>query len=453
MSIKTRVYIDTNIFLHYQPFDQIDWLKIVKSDSVVLVIPPVTIRELNYYKDSQSRVYIKKRASEAIRRLTGLFDSSQNTKLGENISVIFEDRDPLIDFAANHLSPIIQDDQLIANMIMDRQESPGDHLILITSDLGLTLSAKAGRHGIDTKRLPENLRLPDEPDQSENKIKQLEQQVHELSTKVPKLSLSYEDGTKHAEFTLSKDIVISQSDIEQKITELKDKYPKRENSNSLDKPSSLETKFSSLELLKTQSVLGTISKDEINRYNKEVESYLTSYSAYLLQSIEYENIKRRSIHLNITLANDGTTPAEDIDVYIHFPDGFKLLEGQDLPPSPQSPPPPTPPMTELEKMSEFLNEKLVYDLPSLGRISNHIAPSVPPPNVLGPNIKRTGSYDVHFHIQRVKHNMLIPFNPLFIIFDSFDAARSFTIEYEILAANLPDKVTGNLHVVIEKEAG
>jgi predicted ribonuclease YlaK len=241
LSMKTRIYIDTNVFLHYQPFDQIDWLEVSKSDSVVLVIPPVTIRELNHHKDSHPRVHIKKRASEAIRRLTRLFDSGQNAKFGNNVAVLFEDRDPVIDFTANHLSPNIQDDQLIASMIMDRQESPDGHLILITSDLGLTLSAKAGRHGIDTIRMPEKLRLADESDQNENKIKQLEQQVRELSIRVPKLSLSYKDETQHSVFTLSKAIVLSQADIEQKISELKGKYPKRENSGSPDKPPSSGT--------------------------------------------------------------------------------------------------------------------------------------------------------------------------------------------------------------------
>jgi len=197
--------------------------------------------------------------------------------------------------------------------------------------------------------------------------------------------------------------------------------------------------------------MGFILQDEIDRYNKEAERYIGTYPAYLLQSTEYENLKRRSIRLDIALSNDGTLPAEDIDVYIHFPDGFQLLNEQDLLPSPQPPPAPTPPMTELEKLSRSMSNLSIYNAPLFGGLYDHIVPSSPPPNVSSPHIKHTNSYDVHFHVQRVKHNMQVTFDPLFVIFDSFDSTSSFTIDYRILAANLPHKVTGNLHVVIEKE--
>jgi hypothetical protein len=403
----TRIYIDTNIFLHYQPFDQIDWSEIAKSDNVLLIIPPVTIRELNHYKDSQSRLHIKKRSSEAIRKLTQLFDTGITAKLRDNVSIKFEDRDPVIDYSTTYLNPNIQDDQLIASMLMDRKESPECNLVLITSDLGLALSTKAGRHGITTIRMPENLRIVDEPDQNENKIKQLEQQVRELNIRVPSLLLSFEDGSQHSTFNISKPIILNQSDIDQKKTELTGKYPKRESIGSLKKSTSSELNLSEDKLLTIQFALGSITQEEIDRYNNEV--------------------------------------------YMHFPDGFRLLEENDLPPSPRPPAQPTPPMTEFEKLSASMRNLSVYNFPSLGSSYGHTTTSAPPPNVSSPHIKRTNSYDVQFHIQRVKHNMQVNFDTLFIIFNSYEESSSFSIEYQILAANLPKKVTGNLHVVIEKE--
>jgi hypothetical protein len=450
-TMLTRIYIDTNIFLHYQPFDQIDWSEIAKSDNVLLIIPPVTIRELNHYKDSQSRLHIKKRSSEAIRKLTQLFDTGITAKLRDNVSIKFEDRDPVIDYSTTYLNPNIQDDQLIASMLMDRKESPECNLVLITSDLGLALSTKAGRHGITTIRMPENLRIVDEPDQNENKIKQLEQQVRELNIRVPSLLLSFEDGSQHSTFNISKPIILNQSDIDQKKTELTGKYPKRESIGSLKKSTSSELNLSEDKLLTIQFALGSITQEEIDRYNNEVESYIASYPDYLVIKLNYENMNRRTIRLNILLANEGTMPAEDIDVYMHFPDGFRLLEENDLPPSPRPPAQPTPPMTEFEKLSASMRNLSVYNFPSLGSSYGHTTTSAPPPNVSSPHIKRTNSYDVQFHIQRVKHNMQVNFDTLFIIFNSYEESSSFSIEYQILAANLPKKVTGNLHVVIEKE--
>ena len=38
----------------------------------------------------------------------------------------------------------------------------------------------------------------------------------------------------------------------------------------------------------------------------------------------------------------------------------------------------------------------------------------------------------------------------FLIFDSIESAHSFQIPYEILAANVPQKVAGELHVVVKE---
>ena len=56
-----KVYLDTNIFLHYQPFDQINWPEVSNADSVIIVFPPVIIRELNTHKDTHPLPHIKKR--------------------------------------------------------------------------------------------------------------------------------------------------------------------------------------------------------------------------------------------------------------------------------------------------------------------------------------------------------------------------------------------------------
>lgn len=109
---------------------------------------------------------------------------------------------------------------------MNRQEAPTDHIVLVTSDLGLALVTKAGRQGINTQKLPENLRIADEPDPYESKVKQLEQQIRELNSRTPNLSLAYEDGKQHATIKLPHPVSLGQSEIEEKIIEIKNKFPK-----------------------------------------------------------------------------------------------------------------------------------------------------------------------------------------------------------------------------------
>ena len=330
------IYLDTNIFLHYQPFSQINWLDIVKAESVTIVIPPVTIRELNKHKDFQLRAKIKERAAETIRKLSGLYESGANAKINEGVFITFEDRDPTIDFATHQLNFSIQDDHLIASILMNRQEAPTDHIVLVTSDSGLALVTKAGRQGIYTQKLPENLRIADEPDPNESKVKQLEQQIRELNSRIPNLSLAFEDGTQHVTIKLPHPVSLGQSEIEEKLIEITNKFPKVKNEGVQDNASLPLDEIEKTSLIEVVSKMNFIPQEEVGRYNNEVDEYITAYSQFMISNVEFDNLKRRTFKLDIALVNDGTAPAEDIDIHLHFPDGFKLLEEDELP----NPPPP-----------------------------------------------------------------------------------------------------------------
>jgi hypothetical protein len=442
------IYLDTNVFLHYQPFNQINWLEVVKAESVIIVFPPVIVRELNKHKDSHPRAQIRKRAGETIKRLYGLLDSGSNPKVAENIYVFFEDRDPTIDFASHQLNFNIQDDHLIASIIMNRQESPTDYIVLVTSDLGLTLVAKAGRQSINTLRMPENLRVADEPDPNEDKVKQLEQQIRELNSRTPNLSLTYEDGRQYTTIKLSKPIILAKSDVEEKMTEVRNKYPKRKKENAQENDHLHQTAIERATMFAAMSPM-TIPQKEIDRYNIEVEKYFPAHENFIVKNNEFENRKRRTIKLGVLLANDGTSPAEDIDIYLHFPDGFQLLGENKLPKPPFPPHPPVEPMTEMQMLANSMNYANQL-LSSVQYLDNSPTSPTTLSNVSSPKIKRVNSYEVHVHVQKVKHNLQVFLDPLFVIFDEFDTANSFTVDYRILAANIPHEVTGNLHVIIEK---
>lgn len=443
------IYLDTNIFLHYQPFTQINWLEIVKAESATIVVPPVTIRELNKHKDSHPRAQIKKRAGETIKRLSGLLDSGTTAKITEKVLISFEDRDPIIDFAAHQLNFNIQDDQLIASILLNKQEAPSEHIVLVTSDLGLALVTKAGRQGINTEKMPENFRIPEEPDPNENKVKQLEQQIRELNSRTPNLSLVYEDGEQHATIQLPRPLSLEQSEIDKRINEVKSKFRRMNKERTKDQSHLPESALERVSMVAAISLMNMIPQKEIDRYNNEVEKYIPAYAKFIVSNLEFENLKRRTFKLDVVLANDGTTPAEDIDIYLHFPNGFQLLEEDELPKLPKPPEQPEEPMTEMQRFSNSMNYNRM--IPSSVFFNPpDVSPRLPQ-NVSSPSIKRVNSYEVHVHVQKIKHNLQVFLDPLFVIFDSFEYAKSFTIDYRILAANIPREVTGNLHIIIQND--
>ncbi len=444
LDMDKTVFLDTNIYLHYRLFDQVNWLEILKASEVMIVIPPVTVRELNKHKELHPRQRVKERAATVLKKLLSLFGSDCQANIRDGVEMRLEDREPMVNFAEFQLDQDVQDDQLIASIIMFRNERREAEVILVTSDAGLTLITKAKRQGIPTVTMPDNLKLAEKPDPNQIRIRELEQTVRALELKIPQISLVFGDGSQHATFVLPHPTELTPEEIASKQKLLEQQYPKMEQESK--QTNVLPRHLASARL--NASMGNTLLPEDIRKYNTELDEFYRAYSEYLPRNLWYENLGHRTIKLLIFAANDGTAPAEDVDVFLHFPDGFKLTDERGFPNVPETPEPPAKPRTQMQRLLESLSGGLVSMPPLMTRIPDTV---LPPQNVSAPNIRNTGSYDVDYHIQRLKHKLQEPADPLYVIFESFKNARSFHIDYRLLAANVPNEVTGQLHIIIEKD--
>jgi hypothetical protein len=105
------------------------------------------------------------------------------------------------------------------------------------------------------------------------------------------------------------------------------------------------------------------------------------------------------MRLDILAVNEGTCPAQDLDVFLHFPDGFALVAESGLPKKPRMPDPPNRPRTLAETVASG------FQIPDfLARSPSINFPEIPrPTNVSKPLIRRTRSYDVEVSIAILKH--------------------------------------------------
>lgn len=446
--VKT-VFLDTNIYLHYQLFDQVNWLEVLKASEVMIVVPPVTVRELNRHKELHPRQRVKGRAAKVLKKMASLLGSDCQAKIRDGVEMRLEDREPIVNFAEFQLDQAIQDDQLIASIIMFRNEKRKAEVILVTSDAGLTLMAKAKRQGIAPITMPEDLKLAEEPDPNQIRIRELEQKVRALEIKIPQISLVFADGSQHATFVLPHPVELTPEEIASKQKLLEQQYPKmeQESKHTSVLPEHLASMAEAVAKL-LASMGNILLPEDIEKYNAELDKFYQGYSKYLPRDLWYQNLRRRTVKLLIFTANDGTAPAEDVDVFLHFPDGFKLADERGFPNAPEAPEPPAKPRAQMQRLLESMSGTLVSIPPLMRRIPGAV---LPPQNVSAPNIRNTGSYDVDFHVQRLKHKLQEPADPLYVIFESFENARSFQIDYRLLAANIPNEVIGQLHVIIEKD--
>lgn len=136
-------------------------------------------------------------------------------------------------------------------------------------------------------------------------------------------------------------------------------------------------------------------------------------------------------------------PAEDIDIYFHFPDGFELFDLDSYPIEPIEPNEPNRPRSAWGLIPPILN----YKIPALYNTIDNV-PNIRS-NVSSPSIKKTNSYDVNLNVAKLKHNKAAVLGKMFVQFENSDSAINFKVDYEIRCSNVPKLVIGHLNFINE----
>lgn len=450
-SSKTAsVFIDTSAHLGCTAFDEVDWLTLLNAESVTIIVLPIIMGELDDKKDSHPNQRIRNRAKSIGRKFHDFFETDFEATVRDGVTIKYDATEPKIDFGANSLNPDRQDDKQLAGIITFKNDHPDERVILIAQDFNLRTRART--FGIEAPRIPLDLELGDEPDPNEKTIRELQQKVLELEKQFPVLKLRFKDGSDRASFTLKRFAGLSQDEVNQMLEQIRQKFPKMpiKPHDPSDQPKVNSPRggveVSELAKLFEADIFGYTEVDKRN-YNEKLDGFFAAYEDYVKRHSDYVCKDSLTVDFELELANDGTAPAEDVDIDLHFPDGFELRD--EVLDEPRKPKPPAQPLTTLAKLGQDPFRGL-----SIGPYIPHPTPVIsnaPPPNVSGPNIRRTKSYDVRFKVRKIKHNIPISFDRLYITFDSFETARSFGIEYRINAGNMPRDAKNFINVIINKE--
>ena len=432
-----RVFIDCMVYLHYRNLEDLDLPSMLRNDNVFVVVPRITLRELDKHKNTHSSSRIRDRARRILQKIERWTTERGNVRPG--MSAEFFPATPSIDYARYGLNPEWSDDILIASVLHYKKDHPEEEVILIIQDSGPKLTAT--QLGIKVFALPQEYKLPPEPDPLEVENRELSRALARLQNALPQLLACFagsEEPKTYARFFLQTPPESMGEEIKRTIDEFRHKLPKQYPPEPRP-PTKRQTIYEFVDSLK---YIDPIPSEEYERYNKGVDTFLADYESYMRETWEAKAAAKRSIRFQIEIRNIGTAPADDVDVEFHFPDGFQLFTEDDWPDLPKEPRPPRKPMTRMQIMTD-----------SIGRIPNFSFPSPSAPHFTiqtSFTIKRTNSYDVTDHFARIKHGAQVTVPELFLAFDSYESASSFNCDYTIRPANLPDPITGQLHFVIEK---
>jgi hypothetical protein len=435
-----KVFFDTMVFLHYRCIEDLNLTEIFGPGPHAVIMPRITLRELDKHKNTHSSGRIRERARRMLKKIEGW---TAGEEIRPSVSMEFMKGVPTVDYRSLGLNRDWADDILIASVLQYSTDHPDEvSVVLVTQDSGPRITAS--QLGIRVMELPEQYKLPTEPDPLEAENRELVRTISALQNALPKLTVSFagsEQPEQHATFALPPPPDSMEDEITRKIEELKGKLPKQHPPDRTPpNPKSPVT------LMQAQLAglghLDPIAAEEYERYNRGVDEYLRSYEGYMRDTWELQATNKRSIGFEIEIRNTGTAPAEDVDVLFHFPDGFLLFSEEELPEIPKEPSPPRKPRTRIQIMSESIGR-----IPRLDLV-RPVMPDIRVPSSF--SIERTQSYDVRDHFPRIKHGDKAVLPEIFLTFDSYETVSSFACNYTIRPANLPTPITGELHFVIEK---
>jgi hypothetical protein len=429
MTTEFHAFPDTNVLVHFSALDGLDWRGLCGADQVVVYITQSVLAELNKLKEIGNSKRVRKRAASVQRRLKQLLGTHANLRqLAPKVKLIFEAETPDIS-AYPGLNAAIADDLLIASVLKFRSSNT-EHVVIVTDDNGLGLVVKAGKWQIDIIEPPATARLPEEPDPDETEKGELHRQLAAIRSALPAPTLRFSNGG-----TLL-NVPRSQTDIEAAVRKAVE--TEREKHRFLPEPKG-EKRVGKLSLgalaASNESYASVMQNDpvQVRKYNEALQKYFCEFEEAKRTNAE---TARRILKIELQVENTGNVPARDVLVRMDFPAGFTILQkgkrGEVFRKMPEPPMLPGYMRPLVDPM-----RSLMTSFPTIGSI-DPLAPSI--------SIRKTNSYEVCWHIPKLRQRDISDVDPIYILFDK--KPFSFHIDCSIVADNLPDTVMGQLHVVI-----
>ena len=219
----TYLFLDTMVFLHYPPLEQIEFLALLPANEVTVVLPRITVQELDKHKDNHRSTRIRRRAQKRLSAIVEWLDSSEEIRSGVHIQYFVPSHS--FDYLHHGLDKTSNDDVLLASVLQFKSEHSSSEVLLVSQDTGPHLTA---RHlGIDARRLPDSLQLPREENPLERENRELRNKILKLQASSPELVLRFSESSKdHLDVRL-RGIEVAEIDEKEVLRQLQRSYPKQ----------------------------------------------------------------------------------------------------------------------------------------------------------------------------------------------------------------------------------
>lgn len=446
---KKFVFLDTNIFLHFQFFTEIPWNELLKVHSVILVVPPIILKELDKHKYNHPSEKIKDRAKKVTKKLAELLRSKSEVR--SKVKIQFERIEPQSEFQEYHLSKDSQDDHLIASILRFQSETKMSP-ILISNDFSLIM--KAHLLDVEVFELPDEYQNKSEENTDKKKIKNLEAEIIELKNKIPKLKAVFSNGEQKLFCTTLQEKPPTQEDINKQIKQKEEYY----------KPINLpEEKLGEHnQSVRIESVNSHYFVEfwKAKNYNESIKIYLQEETKYINAKAKIEELKSRTIQLDIKLVVEGNSPANEINLFLTFPTNIRVFKDKTPFIEPEFVTLPNKPgySDDLKPYEPYSSKRLLEMYPNSTEINRHTFSTVDFPEISSwatlekIDLILLKQDRIRYSVLKLSHGYGMPLKPIFVEVENIKKPSSFEITYMITADNLPTPAYGTLNVIIKDKS-
>lgn len=411
--------LDTNVFLHYKDFEQIDWKSLV-GDDVTICVAQFVLGEIDKHKD-QSRGKIQKRAKKISARFSEIFLKEVSTQI--NIEVM--DNPPSSAFNDEQYHKDINDDWIILSALYSPYSDTD--IVMVSGDNGILLKAK--RHGLGYLLIPDTLLLAEEPSDEEKEIRQLKQQIAKYENRLPEPKVEFENETDLLK--ISKPTFV---DMQKELKEYEDQL----RANHAYQPTTDRKDREGLLAMSSSLNLTYSTPAQRKEYNEELDEYLKKKVMLKHVQLGKQFMEQRLVKLDFWLSNVGTAALGDTIIFITFPDDVAIYTQKSKV------------NVKCEDPAEPIlkNNLTGYNNSLMGIVnSGHKHYET---YELWDVKKKLDHQELKFIASRLIHGMKYRMedrNEDYFI--DIATCGNFTIKWSIMDSNLIDPVMGELHVVVE----
>jgi hypothetical protein len=443
MSHEIHAFTDSNVFLHYKPLAQIDWCRVLKARSVVLVICLPVIQELD---NKKSDPRLADRARRAIKEIEEHEAAAKPLRSGVTLEVYNEElrRDEF----PSSLSPDSQDDRIVHLARKYMLAHVDRKVCIVTEDYGMSLRCRAG--DVLVERIDGADRLENPGEEKDRKLKQALNELAVLKNRLPKLIVSVhrlatdygEDGPYTCKLTDN----WADLNVKVEVEKQRKAHPKRADQPAPPFPMPISEMWES-----------RITQEQWERYDREIDAYLLNYELFTRQMNTWGSNHSRTIRFILFVENQGNSPATDIDLYLSLPKKISWVAqvaGQDSgvqkKPTPPTPPqPPKPDFISAALRSASHGALAELNLPGLRDIRPTRNADEPEVQVYLRHQHGAGAL-VHTKLTRLKHGQVCMLGNFVALFGSWDEVSPFEAEYTVSASEIPEKLDEKIPFVITK---